>query len=269
MKSLKAAICQIQPVRDKAQNIQHAVKLIEEAAGNGAMLVTMPEIFFYPYELLSLRDIADTDNSTIETLQTVAKKCGIYLCTGSIAAKSDKGIYNSSCLLSPDGEILLQYNKSHLFDVNFEKLHVKESDVFIRGDGVRVVETELGIICIIICYDVRFPEYVRTATMKGAEIIIIPAAFNEITGPAHWHIIMRARAIENQVYIMAASQAFLNDSTYKAYGHSMIINPWGTILAEAEEKEENIYARLDSDILEKTRKQLPLLKHRRPDLYQL
>ncbi len=269
MEAIKVAICQITPHGDKEKSIHHALTLIEEAAGNGARLISLPEIFYYPYDLLALRRVADTDTTTLERLQQVAKRCGVYLCTGSLAVKTGRTIRNTSYLIDPSGMIRLEYSKTHLFDVNFDGLRVRESVIFTPGNEIKVVTTPIGTLSILICYDIRFPEMSRACALKGVEILIVPAAFNTITGPAHWHVLMRARAIENQVFLLAASQARVESSAYVAYGHSLIVDPWGTILAEAGENEEIIYADLQSQVLTDTRKQMPLLSQRRPDLYQV
>ena len=269
MESIKAAICQIKPGFDKEKNISHALSLIKTASQNNAKLITLPEIFYYPYELLALRQVADKDNSTLERLQETAKKLNIFLCTGSLAVKDENGIQNTSYLIGTSGDVLLEYSKSHLFDVKFKELHVKESAIFTPGSDVAVVSTPVGNISINICYDIRFPELARTCTLQGTEILIVPAAFNTVTGPPHWHAIFRARAIENQIFILAASQARVENAQYLAYGHSMVVDPWGTILAEAGIGEEIIYAKLDSAVLTDTRKRMPLLEQRNPAVYKL
>ena len=146
---------------------------------------------------------------------------------------------------------------------------MRESVIFTPGNEIPVVSTPIGTLSIVICYDIRFPELARVCALNGAEILLVPAAFNTITGPAHWHVLMRTRAIENQVFVVAASQARNNDANYRAYGHSLIVDPWGTILAEAGESEEIIFADLQSQVLTDTKKQMPLLSQRRPDLYQV
>jgi predicted amidohydrolase len=271
MELIKAAVIQNKPDYDKEANISHALSLIEEAVQKGAKLITLPEIFFYPYELLALRRVADTDSSTLEQLQQAALKHKIFLCTGSLAVKEkdSKNIRNTAYLIDSSGEVLLEYSKSHLFDVKFKELHVRESAIFTPGNETKVVKTSIGTISILICYDIRFPELARTCVLKGAEIIIVPAAFNTVTGPPHWQALFQARAIENQVFILAASQARVDKSQYQAYGHSLIVDPWGTIKAEAGIGEEIIYTELDPHVLNDTRKRLPLLKQRRPDLYKV
>lgn len=227
----------------------------------------LPEIFFYPYEIDLLKKIAEENNETLLKLQETAKKNNIYLCTGSIAEKVKDKIYNKSYLINPEGNIIHGYCKSHLFDVTLPHLRVQESEVFYPGNKLSVISTELGKIGILICYDIRFPEAARKLSLSGAELILVPAAFNNITGPAHWHIMFRARAVENQVYIAAASPARNNNSKYKAYGHSMIVDPWGKIISEAGKNEKIIYATINPEITKEIREELPLLKHRRKELY--
>ncbi len=269
METIKSAICQNAPTLKKKTNITHAVSLIAEAARNGAQLVCLPEIFYYHYDLLALRQQADTDTTVREQLQQIAATCGIYLCTGSMAVKEGTTIRNTSYLIDPSGEILIVYSKIHPFDVTFGGLRVRESAVFTPGNKIKVVDTPIGKLGIIICYDVRFPELARVCALKGAEILLVPAAFNTISGPAHWHVLLRARAIENQMFIIAASQARVQNASYIAYGHSMMVDPWGRILAEAGENEEIIYAELKQHVLTDTRKQMPLLEQRKPELYQI
>lgn len=241
--------------------------MIVKAAKNNAKLIMLPEMFFIPYEMGLIKSIAEENNETLVKLQSIAKKNKIFLCTGSIAEKKDNKIYNKSYLINPGGEVIYHYSKSHLFDVNLPDLKVQESKIFSRGNDLSIVSTELGKIGILICYDIRFPEAARKLALMGTELILIPAAFNNITGPAHWHIIFRARAVENQVFIATASPARNSKSIYKAYGHSLIVNPWGKIISEAGEKEKIIYGEINTDVLLKTRARLPLLKQRRIDLY--
>ncbi len=241
--------------------------MINKAAENNAKMVILPEIFFYPYEINKLKKIADKNNETLNKLKTKAQEKNIYLCTGSIAEKEGTNTYNTSYLINPEGEIILKYSKCHLFDVNLPKLQVKESDTFQKGSILKTVNTELGKIGIIICYDIRFPEITRKLALDGIDILLVPAAFNTVTGPAHWHITFRTRAVENQIFIAAASPARNKKSAYSTYGHSMFIDPWGRILKQAGTGRSIIYCIIDPEVQYKTRARLPLLKHRRTDLY--
>jgi len=260
MKSFKAAVCQNLPLRDTAKSVEDAIAMIRRAAADGARLVSLPEMFFRPYELSSIAEHAEEDGSTIGRLRETARDLEIYLCTGSIAERENGHVFNRARLIGPDGEIILTHDKIHMFDVNLPGLAVRESAVFTRGGRYDVADTELGRIGILICYDIRFPESFRELARRGAEIVIVPAAFNDITGPAHWHITLRARAVENQCFVIAASPARDAGSSYKAYGHSLIADPWGTVLCEAEEDRKIVSAELDADKLHDIRARLPLLK---------
>ncbi len=241
--------------------------MIEKAVKNHSQLVVLPEMFYVPYEINLVKKIAEENKETLLKLQETAKKNKIFLCTGSIAEKNGNKIFNRSYLINPDGKIIHEYSKSHLFDVNLPGLKVQESKIITPGNSLSIVSTGLAKIGILICYDIRFPEAARKLALMGAELILVPASFNTITGPAHWHTVFRARAIENQVYIAAVSPARNNKANYKAYGHSLIVDPWGKIISEAGIKEKIIYAEINPEVLEKTRVKLPLLKHRRTDLY--
>jgi omega-amidase len=243
--------------------------MLDKAAVRGAELIVLPEIFYYPYEIDRLKDHADKDERILNLLREWAKTHQKYLCTGSLVEKRGKEYYNTAYLIDPEGNILLKYSKSHLFDVELPALKVRESEVFAKGGNIQTADCELAKIGILICYDIRFPEMARLLSAQGAEIILVPAAFNTITGPAHWEITFRSRAVENQCFVAAASPARNKKSQYQAYGHSLVVDPWGRVLAEAGTGEEIIYTRLDPEVLAETRARLPLLKHRREDLYKL
>jgi predicted amidohydrolase len=265
--SFKVAICQNKPDYDKAKNIRTALAMVTKAAERGARLVVLPEIFLYPYELNLMKEIADEQEETLQQFKALAKQQHIFLCTGSLPEKNTEGIFNTSYLVDPAGEVILKYSKCHLFDIHLPHLVVQESAAFKPGKELALVETPLGKIGLLICYDIRFPEMARKLALSGVEILLVPAAFNTITGPAHWHVNFRARAFENQLYVAAASPARNNRSRYKAYGHSMLIDPWGMILREAGTGEQIVWADFSAERIKEVRQNLPLLKHRRQDLY--
>jgi omega-amidase len=266
MKPIRVALCQIAPVYDYARNIERAFAMIEEAAAGGADLVSLPEMFYYPYDLAELKKIGD-QSKLAERFAYAAKRHEFYLCTGSFAMKGPSGLLNTSMLFGPSGETVLSYSKCHLFEMRLKEQWVRESSVFVAGDRVASVKTDLATMGILICYDIRFPEMGRRLALGGAELILVPAVFNTVTGPAHWHLLNRARAVENQVFIAATSQGRATESRYIAYGHSIVVAPWGDIVAEAGEGEEIVFADLDPRLLEETRKRMPLLKHRRAEIY--
>ncbi|HEX2958082.1 MAG TPA: carbon-nitrogen hydrolase family protein [Chitinispirillaceae bacterium] len=268
MKSSKIALCQLIPDYDKHVSLGRARDMIGKAAAENAELAILPEMFYHPYEILAiLKKIGDED-AILEELTDCARSNCINVCTGSMAVRQDGKVYNRSYLIDTGGNVVLKYDKCHLFDVNLPQLRARESLVFTPGSEAPVVETTLGKIGIVICYDIRFPELVRSLTLKGAELLIVPAVFNNITGPAHWSIMMRARAIENQIFLAAVSQGRNVASSYSSYGHSMAVSPWGDVLCEASDDGGIIYAQIDAETLIQTRSRLPLLEHRRDDLYQ-
>ena len=267
MKKFKVAVCQNKPVKNKNESVSQIITKIEAAKAEKADLVVLPEIFYYPYELGALPKLEESNRETLGRLQATAKRLEIHLCTGSMVERVEKKRFNKSYLIDPTGEIILEHCKAHLFDVNFKTLRTRESLVFDAGNKFAVADTELGKIGMLICYDIRFPEAARKLTLMGAEIILVPAAFNNITGPLHWHILFRGRAIENQVFIVAASPACDMKSRYHAYGHSMVVDPWGKILTEADDSECTLFAEIDPEVLDEVRGKLPLLKHRRPEIY--
>lgn len=266
MKPFRVALCQIAPFRDWEKSVAHAFSMIDEAAAGGAAVVALPELFYLPYELGLIKKTGDMSRLLPEFSKSAVKN-SIYICTGSIAVKCASGLQNTSFLIDPTGKTILRYSKCHLFDVQLEKVNARESAVFTRGDQIASAETPLGSLGVLICYDIRFPEMARRIALCGAELLFAPAAFNAITGAAHWHLLHRARAVENQMFVAAISPARCSDSSFVVYGHSMIISPWGDILAEAGEQEEIVFADLDPQILSDTRKQMPVFSHRRPDLY--
>lgn len=257
---------------DKARNIQRAREMIENLAGEGARVIVLPEMFNCPYDNSYFPEFAEQypSGSTISMLSETAAAKGVYIFGGSIPEREDGRIYNTCFIFGPDGTLLAKHRKTHLFDVDLkEGISFKESAVLSPGEGVTVVDTEYGKIAALICYDIRFPEMARAATLKGAVLLMVPAAFNMVSGPAHWEITMRMRAIDNQFFVAAAAPARNTEASYVAYGHSMVVDPWGGIVNELDEKEGTMLAEIDLSRLNQVREEFPLLKHRRTDIYEL
>lgn len=267
----KLAICQMKVVDDKKLNINKAVNMIGTAARNKANLIILPEMFNCPYDISKFGQYSEEkeDSETLRAISNASKEFRVHVIAGSIPELENGKIYNSSFAFN-NGKIIGICRKIHLFDIDIpDKINFKESDVLTAGTKIIVLNTELSKIGLSICYDIRFPELLRIMALKGAQIIVIPGAFNMTTGPAHWETLIRARAIDNQVYVAAASPASNKDLSYIAYGNSMVVNPWGTILAKANEKEGIIYADIDLKEVKKVRKELPVLKNRRKDIYEI
>jgi predicted amidohydrolase len=226
-------------------------------------------MFQTPYELPLLRSSAeDLDGPTLARLRSVAQELKLHVVAGTFCEKRPDGYYNSAFVLDPDGEILGVHRKIHLFDVALESVNVQESAVLTPGDRPLVLETPFCRLGVCVCYDTRFPDVFRYFESQGVEAVAIPAAFSQTTGAAHWHLLMRSRAVDYQVYVAAACPAPNLQSSYVAYGHSLVVDPWGTVLAEAGEEADELLAFVSAQKLEKVRRELPLIQHRRPDLYQ-
>lgn len=271
MRIINIGICQMQVQLDKKANLNKAEAMIREAANNGSDFVILPEMFNCPYDNKYFPIFAETyPGESTDLLSRLAKELGVYIIGGSVPEKDGDAVYNTSYSYDRQGKLIGKHRKMHLFDIDVEGgVRFKESDVLGYGEGVTVFDTEYCKVGVAICYDMRFPELMRLMSLAGAEVIIVPAAFNMTTGPAHWEVTVRARALDNQVYFIAASSSRDMNFTYHAYGHSCIVNPWGTIIKEADEKECILYGELDLDMVQKVRRELPLLKHIRKDIYEI
>ncbi|MCI2063076.1 MAG: carbon-nitrogen hydrolase family protein [Eubacteriaceae bacterium] len=265
----KIALCQMPGVEDKNKNMETAEKMVREAAENGAEIISLPEIWPCLYSRRYFRANAETeDGPLVQAMSRWAKENGIYLVGGSIPLLRGDDMYNTCFVFSREGEIIAVHDKAHMFDIAIRGgITFKESDSFTQGDSTTTFETEYGTMGVEICFDVRFPELARKTALEGAKVIFLPAAFNMTTGPAHWQLSMRARALDNQVYFAACSPARDENGPYVAYGHSLVASPWGDVKAEADEKPQIVYCDIDTDYEEDIRQQLPLLRQRRPELY--
>ncbi len=251
-------------------NLKQAQELIINAADNGAEFILLPENFAYMGKCASdTVSIAEEYGQGViqKTISLLAKKIKVTIAAGSIPIidSKDKSKVNASCLVyDEDGVEIARYDKKHLFDVYIEDEQetYKESDTYSPGDKVVVVETGIGKVGLSICYDIRFPEMYRQMLDQGVEIIIAPSAFTEQTGRVHWEPLLKARAIENQCYVVAANQGGLHANKRKTYGNSMIIDPWGKIKARIEKGAGVIVSQVNLESQKKIREEFPVLQHR-------
>ncbi len=273
----RIALCQIAGSPDKELNREKAGKYVREAAEAGAQIVCLPEMWSCPYSSDCFRDYAEpADGESVRFMAGLARELGIYLIGGTVSELDDSDVsedgnprvYNTTFCFDRQGNLIGRHRKVHLFDIDVPgKVRFMESDTLSAGNEMTILDTEYGKIGVAICYDVRFPEWFMKMALEGAGLVFLPAAFTNTTGAAHWDIIIRARAIDNQLYFAANAPARDENGVFKAYGHSCIIDPWGQFIAHADEKECIIYGNIDLDYEEDIRNQLPLLKHRRPELY--
>lgn len=269
-KALKAACIQLASGSNVNANLLETERLVEAAVKNGANLVVLPENFAFMgaqcSELLRVKE-PDQDGPLQYFLSQLAKRLGIWLAGGSIPIETvDNTKIRSACLLiDAEGKRVARYDKIHLFDVNLIESHERyvESGTIEPGDAPCVVNSPFGKLGLAICYDVRFPELFRAMLDQGAEVFILPAAFTALTGKAHWESLLRARAIENLSFVLAAAQGGFHINGRETYGHSMIIDPWGNKLAERKRGNGYIIAELDLGFQDSTRRNFPSINHRR------
>jgi predicted amidohydrolase len=266
MKYLAAAV-QMMATDDKAANLAEAERWIREAARCGARLVALPEVFIWRGEKRRESEFAEAvGGPTTARMELLARELRIYLLAGSILEKipgRDKA-FNTSLLFAPSGELLASYRKIHLFDVDLANgVSLRESATREYGGAIVAVNTDLGTMGLTVCYDLRFPELYRGLAANGAELIFVPSAFTAFTGQAHWASLLRARAIENQAYVIAPDQFGKSPKSFETHGHSMIVDPWGEVIAELPDGAGIITAEIDLDYLAKVRSELPALQHRR------
>lgn len=268
---MKLAAIQMSVSFDKYENMQNALKKIEEAAGLNADLVVLPEMFCCPYSNDFFAEYAEPARGNIwKAMSKAAAKYGIYLVAGSMPEQDGQHIYNTSFVFDRQGRQIARHRKVHLFDIDVEGgQRFKESDTFAPGGEVTVFETEFFKIGLCICFDMRFPELSRMMALEGVQAIIVPAAFNMTTGPAHWELMFRQRAVDNQLYTIGAAPARDMEGVYMSYGNSMVCSPWGDVVCRAGVGEEILVADINADMNKKIRRQLPLMNARRTDLYEV
>ncbi len=263
---INCAVVQMNSGSDRDRNLKRASELVAEAAARGARVVALPENFSFMREDRSVSPVGEgLEGPTVAWGRRTAKEHGIYLLLGSFPEASDAEgkVSSTSVLLGPDGTVIAVYRKIHLFDVTLEGGEVhRESATIVPGSKLGIGETEFGRAGLTICYDLRFPELYRRLAGLGARLIFVPSAFTRLTGEAHWEVLLRARAIENQVFIAAPGQVGRHSKSRVTYGHSMIVDPWGTVLARIEEGEGVITAALDFNEQDSLRRAMPCHKHR-------
>jgi predicted amidohydrolase len=270
---VRVAAVQLNSNGDKARNLAAAERLVRAAAADGAELVALPEKWNLLASGAEMAAAAEPlDGPSLAAARSWARDLGVYLLAGSIAERGDDETlgraFNTSVLIGPDGDDIASYRKIHMFDVEAGGVAYRESEYEQAGEEIVSTPIEGLELGLTVCYDLRFPELYRILAVRGARLIAIPSAFTEATGRDHWQVLLRARAIENQVFVIAPNQWGEAPPHYSSHGHSAIIDPWGVELAIAPGEECFIAAELDLAGQEQTREELPSLAHRRPQAYR-
>ena len=272
MAKIKVAAIQMPTVNDKMQNIRTAGIYLEKIKDEEPDFVILPEMFCCPYQTQNFPVYAEEEGGPVwQQLSEYAKQYGIYLIGGSMPEKDAEGkVYNTSYIFDRQGKQIGKHRKVHLFDIDVTGGQTfKESDTLTAGDHDTVFDTEFGRMGVMLCFDIRFPELARMMVNDGAKAIFVPAAFNMTTGPAHWELSFRTRALDNQIYMIGCAPMRDESAGYISWGHSIVTDPWGRVIDMLDEKEGVLLTELDLDYEEQVREELPLLKSRRKDMYRL
>lgn len=272
MAKIKVAAIQMPTVTDKMQNVRTAGIYLEKIKDEKPDFVILPEMFCCPYQTQNFPVYAEEEGGPVwQQLSEYAKQYGIYLIGGSMPEKDAEGkVYNTSYIFDRQGKQIGKHRKVHLFDIDVTGGQTfKESDTLTAGDHDTVFDTEFGRMGVMLCFDIRFPELARMMVNDGAKAIFVPAAFNMTTGPAHWELSFRTRALDNQIYMIGCAPMRDESAGYISWGHSIVTDPWGRVIDMLDEKEGVLLTELDLDYEEQVREELPLLKSRRKDMYRL
>jgi deaminated glutathione amidase len=268
---MRAAAVQLNSTDDKERNLETAERLVRDAARDGAELIALPEKWNLLGPGVALRAGAeDLDGPTLSAVRSWARELGVHVVAGSIServAERDK-LSNTSVLVGPDGEVAAAYRKIHMFDVDVGGVAYRESEHEEPGTEIVVSSAADVPVGLTVCYDLRFPELYRILAVRGARVITVPAAFTLHTGKDHWEPLLRARAIENQAFVLGPNQIGEAPPHYNSYGRSMIVDPWGVPLATAPDEECFVAADLDFALQDRIRESLPSLANRRPESYR-
>lgn len=266
----RVAAIQMVSGSDPDRNLGAAARLLRDAAQQGAQLAVLPENFAY-FGSSRLHRIGAEEQTGARPLRKFlrdqARQLGLWIVGGTLPVRSagSERLHSACFVVSPDGSEVARYDKMHLFDadVSDAQQSYRESEDFCAGTGLVTTRTPAGATGLAVCYDLRFPEQFRAMALQGCEICVVPAAFTATTGAAHWSVLMRARAIENFCWMIGAGQGGVHTQTRATWGHSMIVDPWGTVVAEAEQGEAVVIAEIDPDRVARLRAQMPVLRHMR------
>lgn len=272
MAKIKVAALQMPVYADKMENLKTVEHQLEKVKDKRVDFIILPEMFCCPYRTECFPLYAEEEGGPIwQALSDLSRKYNVYLIGGSMPERGEDGnVYNTTYIFDRKGKQIGKHRKTHLFDIDIKGgQSFRESDTLTAGNTDCVFETEFGRMGVMICFDIRFPEMARLTVNDGAQAIFIPAAFNMTTGPAHWELSFRARALDNQVYMLGCAPMRDSSSGYTSWGHSILVNPWGDVLAQLDEKEGILIGEMDLEYENRIREQLPLLRSRREDVYEL
>lgn len=268
---MKLALCQTPVTASLHENQTVMLDYVRRAAQQGADLVCLPEMWACPYENPAFPKYAEPEGGeTWQCLQNAARENGIFLVGGSVPERDGERLYNTCYVFSPAGEQIAKHRKVHLFDIDVPGgQRFMESDTFTPGDNLTIFDTPWVKTGVAICFDIRFAEWFRMMALEGAKLILVPGAFNMTTGPAHWELSLRMRAVDNQCFTAGCAPARDEHASYVSYGNSLVSDPWGNVLGRLDAGEGLLLLDLDLTYADSIRSQIPILSGRRQDLYRL
>lgn len=277
MCKINVGIIQMIIGQNKQANLLHAKELIINAANKGAEIIVLPEMFICQYskkyfqafsEEVDEKNIKKTSES-ISLLTELARQLNVYIICGSIPERYNDKLYNTSYILNDSGEIIGKYRKLHLFHINIKnRINFNESDTFTKGNEITTFNTKWGKMGVAICFDIRFNEQIQKMALNDAKIVFVPAVFSQVTGKDHWDLLFRSRAVDNQIFMIGCCCANNPNSANTSYGHSLAVNPWGKIIGQiSNDNEDVLVVQLNLDEISSIREQLPILSNVRSDMY--
>lgn len=261
---LCVAACQMQITQSKEENLKTAESMIRKSADEGANLVVLPEMFICPYDMVHFSEYAETaEGPTTERMRNLAGELGIILVAGSLPEIEHDKIYNTAFVFNEKSECIGKHRKNHLFDIRLgEGFSFTESAYLHPGNQRTIIPTPFGLLGIAICFDLRFPEMFVQMALAGASLMVVPANFSLPTGRVHWELALRSRAVDSQSFVLACSSA-RNEKGFQAYGHSALVDPWGKVLCELDEKSGLFIKEIDLELASTIREELPILSARK------
>lgn len=264
----KLAVIQLRTELIQEETMEKAEHMVREAALNGADFVCLPEMWNCPYSKEYFRKYAVLGHEkAVEAMSRWARENSIYLVGGSVPETDDGKIYNTCFIFDREGKIIAKHRKVHLFDVDLPGTRFMESRTFAAGDEITVFDTEYGKMGAAVCFDVRFIELFRAMAMRGARLVFLPAQFGVATGSKHWELLLRARAVDNEVFVVGAAAARYEGFNYECWGHSTVCDPFGMVISDCDEKEQIVYCNIDLNRVDEVRAQLPTVTRLRRDVY--
>ena len=268
--TIRLAVLQLRTETDYEQTMEKARAMLAEAAAHGTDIAVLPEMFSCPYDRAHFKIFAARGHEeTVARLSSWAKDFGLILVGGSVPEVEGGKLYNTSFVFDAQGREIARHRKVHLFDVDLPGMRFKESNTFTPGEAVTTFETAFGTMGLAVCFDLRFPELFRAMAERGAKVIFLPAQFNLTTGPRHWELSLRSRALDNELFMVGASAARCEGFSYECWGHSTVVDPLGMVIASCDETEQILYCELPLARIEEVRQQLPTFLHLRRDVYEV